>query len=340
MNTARVARDMVELGIAPPPAPIPWPEGNSPRPLKVITAAELLKREFTPPRFLFDGFLADGLTLLCGRPKVGKSWLALQLAIDAAMGRAGLGRFAIERTHGVLYAALEEPEYRTQSRLRKFIEGPQVYAENLRFVYQLDPLANGGLASIEEHLKTCPCSLIVIDTLVAANRAERKANSDIFAQDYAAIKALQELAQRAQAAVIVVHHTRKQGADNPLDTVAGTSGITAAADCIMVLQKSSKGAVLTAQGRDMADAEFELTFSDDPAAFGWAVAGAGVEVGMSNTRLEILRALREYGAPMQPKTLASVLDRKWPTIRRLLQKMREAGEVAYTPDGYRIPLSL
>ena len=81
----------------PPPAPGPNPgpsaelSGARPGgPSRRIawTAAELLSAEFPPPRWAVPGVLAEGVNLLAGPPKVGKSWLALALAVVLLNGCA------------------------------------------------------------------------------------------------------------------------------------------------------------------------------------------------------------------------------------------------------------
>ena len=45
--------------------------------LRTVTAADLYATQFSPIAFVIPGYIAEGLTVLAGRPKVGKSWLAL-----------------------------------------------------------------------------------------------------------------------------------------------------------------------------------------------------------------------------------------------------------------------
>lgn len=304
------------------------------QPVKTVTGLEILKKEFPPPVFLFEGLLHNGVTLLCGRPKVGKSWLALQLAIDAACGRPAMAKFQNFGHAGVLYAALEEPESRTNARLKKFI-GPEleVYADNIRFLYQLEPLSRGGIAQLDQALTLVPTRLLIVDTFMAAQRTERKANADIFAQDYNAVKELQNLAYKHEIALVMVHHTRKQSSDNPLDEVAGTTGITAGADSIWVLRKTAQGIILSIQGRDMADREIELGFSEDPDFFGWSVRAQGAEVGLSDARREILDVLK--GPPLSPKEIAQCFpNRSEKTVRNLLDRMVKAGSIVRAGAKY------
>ena len=48
----------------------------------IYTAAELMRLEFPPPQWLIEGLLPEGLTVLSGAPKIGKSWLSLQIALS------------------------------------------------------------------------------------------------------------------------------------------------------------------------------------------------------------------------------------------------------------------
>lgn len=80
------------------------------------SAAELGIIDFPPMRWAVDGILPEGLSLLVGAPKVGKSWLAMDIAVAVASGRSALGQKPVEQGP-VLYLALEDNGRRLQSRL-------------------------------------------------------------------------------------------------------------------------------------------------------------------------------------------------------------------------------
>jgi RecA-family ATPase len=71
------------------------------------TAAELQHVEFPEPRWAVPGLLAEGLNLLVGSPKIGKSWWALNVAVSVAQGGKALGRVDVPEGD-VLYLALED----------------------------------------------------------------------------------------------------------------------------------------------------------------------------------------------------------------------------------------
>ena len=56
-----------------------------------ISSAELMDQEFTPAEFVVKGFLPKGLCVLGGTPKIGKSWMMLDLCLHVAKGEPFLG---------------------------------------------------------------------------------------------------------------------------------------------------------------------------------------------------------------------------------------------------------
>src|SRR3712207_4780338 len=86
----------------------------------VRSAADLQRQTFPPIRYVVPGYIAEGLTLLAGRPKLGKSWFMLDVGLAVAAGRTCLGATACEQGD-VLYLALEDNERRLQSRIEKLL---------------------------------------------------------------------------------------------------------------------------------------------------------------------------------------------------------------------------
>ena len=80
--------------------------------LHTINAEDLQNRTYEPTHFLVDELIPEGLHILAGAPKIGKSWLALWLCLCVAQGQA-LWNFAT--SHGeVLYLSLEDSFQRRQ----------------------------------------------------------------------------------------------------------------------------------------------------------------------------------------------------------------------------------
>ncbi|WP_261763881.1 AAA family ATPase, partial [Pseudonocardia asaccharolytica] len=97
---------------------------------------------FPEPRWAVPGLVCEGVTLLAGPPKVGKSWLSLNLALDIAAGRPALGSIEVE-PGPVLYLALEDTPRRLQSRMRTVL-ADRPAPEGLTLSIACEPMPAGG----------------------------------------------------------------------------------------------------------------------------------------------------------------------------------------------------
>jgi len=147
--------------------------------------------------------------------------------------------------------------------------------------------------------------------------------------------ALQSLANQFRVSILVVHHTRKSEADDPLDEVSGSTGVTGSADAVMVLKRGRGQAdgTLTLAGRDIEEQELALKFRPEEGA--WELLGNAVEYAKSQERLEIINLLREHG-PKNPKELAELVGKKYNTIKCLLLKMAKDQEVKSVGGTYEL----
>jgi RecA-family ATPase len=140
------------------PKPNGAPPKRGPTPLQPTDALDIYKAQYPPVQFVVDGLLPRGLTLAAGRPKVGKSWLTLQLAVAVAFGERALGRFRVTIPGRVAYLALEEPQERTHRRLRAIVTNADARLQNLRFLYERTPLMQGTAAELAAFLTGHPSS--------------------------------------------------------------------------------------------------------------------------------------------------------------------------------------
>jgi len=226
---------------------------------KLITmdAGTLLTTPLPPTRFITSELIPQGLHILAGAPKIGKSWLALQICLRVAAGET-LWSFPV--TSGtVLYLCLEDSFSRIQNRLFDITdEAP----ENLRFATMSDVIGEGLENQIEDFLKSYPDTvLIVIDTLQRIRKVSADANP--YASDYRDIGILKQLADKHQIAILLIHHLRKMNDDDPMNMISGTTGISGATDSNFVLKKdkrSGNAATLYCVGRDIEYRELQLEF--------------------------------------------------------------------------------
>jgi hypothetical protein len=87
-----------------------------------VSATDLLAQAFIEPNYAIPGLLPEGVTLLAGKPKIGKSLLAMDFVIAVAAGQNALGDLPVEQGDA-LYLALEDNERRLQKRLRDMLNG-------------------------------------------------------------------------------------------------------------------------------------------------------------------------------------------------------------------------
>ena len=122
--------------------------------------------------FLANDLLPQGLHLLTGAPKIGKSWLALWLCLCVAQGEP-LWTFATHQCE-VLYLCLEDSFPRIQSRLFDLTEDAP---PTMHFAVMSQQLHNGLVEQIEQFLTEHPAAvLVVIDTLQRIRSAGNDVN--------------------------------------------------------------------------------------------------------------------------------------------------------------------
>jgi RecA-family ATPase len=220
-----------------------------------MTAAELDDIDIPPLSWTVPGLFPEGFGILSAAPKIGKSWLVLNLGLAVATGTAFLG-VPVER-RPVLYLALEDGKRRLQDRMRRILDGqpaPEALVLRIDSLDALDAAKQFG----SDHLGSNP--LIIVDTL-ARIRPPRPRGSDIYREDYQFGSSLKDIADLG-ATVLGVHHTRKAETQDFLESASGSNGLTGAADFVMVLERrrTETSVLLKITGRDVAEASYSLLF--------------------------------------------------------------------------------
>jgi hypothetical protein len=325
LQAALVELDALRVGPAPRPA----------GPTLTVIAADALQHEvFADLRFAVPGLLQEGLTILAGAPKLGKSRLMLAMAVAIASGGKALGTIDVEQGD-VLYLALEDGRRRIQRRIAQLLEPGVNFPHALHIGEDCPRLDDGGVEAIAAWLDAHPHTrLVIIDTFKRVRPRER-AGVSTYGQDYDALAPLQTLAQERGVAIVVVHHTRKQGAEDPLDLISGSTGLTGSADAALVLRRArgSADATLTVVGRDLDDADVALR-SDEHV--GWVLLGDAADYQRSAARAAILAVLHEAGEPLTAKAISLRLPASsYNNVRQRLWKMGQAGEVSVIAGHYR-----
>ncbi len=301
---------------------------------RMFSAAALQTMTFPPLNFILPSLVPEGATLLVSRPKFGKSWLVLDIAIATATGRFTLGELK-PTTGDVLYLALEDGPRRLQRRITKLLPTfSGTWPQGLKIATEWPRADQGGLDGIEQWLtkpNTSP-RLVIVDTLAQFRRLSNGKNQ-IYADDYAAISGLQKLASKYNVEIIIVHHDRKSEADDVFDTVSGSLGLTGAADTILIMKRQAGAVTLYVRGRDIEEAELALQFSKETCR--WTILGTAADVHRSSERTAILRALESAGEDglSVAEIMTATGSQNRNAIDILLFKMTETGEVTRLKRG-------
>ena len=227
--------------------------------LQTVDAEMLLATPLKPIRWIVQDIIPQGLHILAGSPKIGKSWLMLYLCLQAAKGEP-LWEYETHKCD-VLYLCLEDTFNRIQKRLFELADSAP---GNLHFCIAAEALDSGLKEQIEGFVNAYPnTGLIVIDTFQKIRGVPT--NLSAYANDYADVSALKGIADKYRIAVIIVHHLRKDPSSDPLMMVSGSTGITGGVDCNYVLVRNKReldSAKLIVSGRDTEYREIALKFED------------------------------------------------------------------------------
>lgn len=252
----------------------------------IVTMEALLGKTFEPIRWVIPELLPEGLAILSGPPKIGKSWLVMNLCIATAIGGYALGKFKVDKGE-VLLASLEDNERRLQGRSLKCCPA----GSDLSLLHTTTTwprLDDGGLEQLTTWLSEHPeCKLVIFDTIQKVKPHASRKNGTAYENDYDAYGPLQRIALKFHACVLVIHHNRKTSSRNdedPLEEISGSIGITGAMDTILMLKRprGASGAVLISTGRDIAESQYALNF--DGATGQWIVDGRIEEVGLQDNK--------------------------------------------------------
>lgn len=300
----------------------------------IIDAKTLIDKIFPEPKVIVPGLIYEGVHIFAGRPKLGKTWIALDIATAASSGGRVFGKIKVEKGL-VLYLALEDGARRLQKRLKYLFKDGEI-PEGLFLATDWLPLYEGGLDKLEKWLQDNPDTrLIVIDTLKRIRPSDR-VNSRLYDNDYDAIAPLNDLAHKYDVAILVVHHTRKAPSNDPLDLVSGSFGLTGAADGILVLKRGSAQAEVTLQviSRDFEEKELALRW--DKEINGWILMGSAEDYIRSEERQTIINFLYTQLLPVSPLNIAKALNRKHNATKKLLRSMVHDGELISNKGLYSI----
>jgi hypothetical protein len=301
-----------------------------------ITAAALDKLTLPEPRYSVRGLLAEGAAILAGRPKHGKSWLALAIGHAVATGEPVLGHFDTD-AGDVLYIASEDTPRRLKSRMAMML-GNQPRSERLHLHTEWPRAHEGGLEALDDWLTAhSDARLVLIDTLAKFRKPGRR-NGNPYEDDYEALAQVKAIADKHGATVLAITHARKAKSESgdPFDEITGTMGIMGAADTLLYLKRERTKAdgELIVTGRDVDEAEYALSF--DKATGTWTYMGAAEEHRHTGAKAEVL-SLIQLNGPMTPAAISRGIHMPAGTIRSALNRLKKEGALVEKNGAYDLP---
>lgn len=252
------------------------------------TAKELVAEDLPPTEYIVDVIIAKGLVVLSAKSKIGKSWLALQLALAVASGEDFLG---FNTTQGdVLYIDLENTESITQSRLTTLLNGSEP-PDNLVIINDYSTMNDSFMADITEYLEEHrDVSLVIVDVFQKIKKA-KKANQSDYDDIYESFAPLKELVGKYNISLILIMHNRKM--DDPTDpfsNILGSTAIMGASDEVLVIHKKERkdiDATLSITGRTVRGGDYAIRFNEPLCK--WEMIGDAEEVADRKAREEYNR---------------------------------------------------
>lgn len=304
-----------------------------PAEIKIYTATELMTSEFPEPKWAIPGILPEGLNILAGKPKIGKSMLAMNICIAVAHGIKALNFVDVERGT-VLYLALEDNSRRLQRRLRNMMPSREVWhdTKNLLIAKNWPRMGEGGLRELEREIKKhSDMRLVIIDTFVKFKPVIIGKSINQYEIDYQHISRIKGLADENGISVLLIHHRIKTEAEDIFDTFSGSYGLTAAADGLLALVRGRGKTELHLTGRDLENEEYALEFVEQKLT--WNILGKAEDIQSSKVKQKVYDVLNGTDAILSPKDLADLTGTKKNYVQKALAELIKEGKITRADRG-------
>jgi AAA domain len=290
----------------------------------------IMSTRYPPLRAIVPGYLYEGFTVLAGRQKLGKTWLGIDWAVAVSMGGIAMGSIPCNQGD-VLYIDMENGPRRIQGRINTLFpnERDRPDLSRLEWVTDAPQLDQGFIAGLERWRTSVSVPTLVIIDVLQRIKPAGSTTRNAYENDYSIWSELQTWSTENRVAVLGLHHTKKGGADDPLEALSGSNGLSACADTTIVLDQDQNGRTLYVRGRDVEEKETAVIF----AAGNWTVLGEASDVRRSDERSVIIDTLNDNREPMTPGELAAALGKQPNNIKQLLFKMAKVGDLYRVGNG-------
>lgn len=313
---------------------------------RIHDGAWLDAQTFPPLQWAVPGLVAEGMGLLVGPPKLGKSWFALGIGLAVAQGGYALGRIKVDQ-RPVLYAALEDGNRRMQYRCRHLLDD-QPIPEAFQYFTDANTAAD-ALAIITAWLDRHPGGLVMLDTLGKVLPSAAPGQS-AYERDYGVGSVLKGIADaHPGSAFLIVHHTRKMASTDFMDATSGTNGLNGSADYTILLERlrGEDTARIKVTGRDVTEGEYAARMPGGA----WRIDGddltQAAEVarteratdGLGDDSAQVVAFIGEHSEGVTPAQVAAHMG--WPDnkTRTYLARLLEGGRVERPSRGRYTPVA-
>jgi RecA-family ATPase len=288
---------------------------------------------FPDDDWLVDGLIPNGVSILVGDPKMGKSFLAQQLAIAVATDDLFLGSRK-SKTGNVVYLAWEDSVKRIQKRTKASgkVATPGV-------VYSFKPTLSGkDLSWMEGCIERYPdMRLLVIDTITYL-RGGNSSNADSYTKDVQFMAPLTAMSEKLGFSIIAITHMNQlTKVTDVYHKIQGSTGQPGSADNIIFLTRSSRSSEngkLMISGREIDEFEVKLRFNKKT----WVWSEDALPQAELTVNDKILALLKQQTKPLSPKDISQQIGVS--SCRTQLTRMAENSEIIRVSKGlYGVALS-
>ncbi len=293
----------------------------------ICTATQLMEMSFQPPEWLIDKLLPEGLAVLSGAPKIGKSWLSLQIALAVTTSSPLFGRKPPFDKH-VLLLALEDNERRLQDRITKCGIAP---SDKLILTTRWDI----GIPGLKDFLLKYPdIGLCIIDTLAVFSPSQDAKGRNAYDADVVRMRQLHELGRETNTSLLLIHHD-KQGEDSDwTNKMNGSNGIIGTADTLIrlsVQKRGSKQGKLEVTGRDVEDVVLNLKLNED--TMHWKIDKNQDDNQLTGLQKSVLGLVPASPASTRSRAIAAKLGKEQSQISDILKKLIDRGYISNAEYG-------
>ena len=234
------------------------------------TGQELMAADIKPPHFVIPGMMPEGLAIIVSPSKVGKSFMVSALSLAICQGGVALGHVPTNQCE-VIYLDLEQNTSKAKSRWKQVL-GDEPMPSGIHLYFEWKPTDRGGIGMIERALDKFPrVGIVFVDVFTKIKPTATPKGMNAYDQEYQILGELKKIADQRHMAIALVHHTNRTKSEDPLDTISGTTAMSATPDATWILSRSRGKTIgkLYVTGRAANESLFNLMWN--PSVGSWTI---------------------------------------------------------------------